>query len=60
MLQGAMRGGPEVEKMILASIPMGRLGEPQEIAEAVVWLCSERASLVSGHSMLVDGAAVAR
>ena len=48
------------EKMILASQPGGRLGLPEEIAEAAVWLCSDRASFVSGSSMLVDGAAVAR
>lgn len=60
MLRATMDVDPMVEKMIRASMPMGRLGEPDEIAQAVVWLCSERASLVSGHSMLVDGAAVAR
>jgi NAD(P)-dependent dehydrogenase (short-subunit alcohol dehydrogenase family) len=60
MLRSAMNVDPIVEKMIRASMPIGRLGEPEEIAQAVVWLCSERASLVSGHSMLVDGAAVAR
>jgi len=51
---------PQVEKMVLASLPGGRLGESGEIAEAAVWLCSDRASFVSGESMLVDGGAVAR
>ena len=51
---------PGVEKMILASQPGGRFGRPEEIAEAAVWLCSDRASFVSGESMLVDAAAVAR
>jgi len=60
MLQTAMALGPEVKKMILASQPGGRLGEPEEIAEAVVWLCSDRASFVNGHSMLVDGGALSR
>ncbi len=59
MLQGAM-ASPEIKKLILASQPGGRLGTPEEIAEATVWLCSERASFVSGESMLVDGAAIAR
>ena len=36
-------------------LPMGRLGTPQEVAEAVVWLCSDAASYVTGHTMLVDG-----
>jgi NAD(P)-dependent dehydrogenase (short-subunit alcohol dehydrogenase family) len=42
------------------TVGRGRLGEPEEIAEAAVWLCSDRASFVSGESMLVDGATVCR
>ena len=60
MLQAAMDGDPQVRKMILSGQPAGRLGTPEEIAEAAVWLCSDRASFVTGHSMLVDGGAVAR
>jgi NAD(P)-dependent dehydrogenase (short-subunit alcohol dehydrogenase family) len=60
MLRSAMQTSPEVEKLILASQPGGRLGRAEEVAEAAVWLCSDRASFVSGASMLVDGAAVAR
>ena len=60
MLQGYMGLGPEIEKAIRASQPGGRLGLPEEIAEAVVWLCSDRASFVTGASLLVDGGAVAR
>jgi NAD(P)-dependent dehydrogenase (short-subunit alcohol dehydrogenase family) len=60
MLQGYMSLGPQVEKMIRTSTPGGRLGLPEEIAEAVVWLCSDRASFVNGASMLVDGGAIAR
>jgi NAD(P)-dependent dehydrogenase (short-subunit alcohol dehydrogenase family) len=60
MLQGYMSLGPQVEKRIRASTPGGRLGLPEEIAEAVVWLCSDRASFVNGASLLVDGGAIAR
>ena len=60
MLRDTMAGNARVEKMILAGQPGGRLGTPDEIAEAAVWLCSDRASFVSGHSLLVDGGAVAR
>jgi NAD(P)-dependent dehydrogenase (short-subunit alcohol dehydrogenase family) len=60
MLRGAMDIGGGVADMIRASMPIGRLGEPREIAEAVVWLCSDRASLVTGSSMGVDGGAIAR
>jgi len=51
---------PAVEKLIRAGQPGGRLGTPEEIAEAAVWLCSDRASFVSGASLFVDGAAVGR
>lgn len=40
---------------ILARVPMARMGQPEEIAEAVVWLCSERASFVAGVAWAVDG-----
>ena len=40
--------------------PVGRMGSPDEVAEAVVWLCSEAASFVTGHAMAVDGGFVAR
>jgi NAD(P)-dependent dehydrogenase (short-subunit alcohol dehydrogenase family) len=60
MLQRFMGKDPRIEKLIRAGQPGGRLGRPEEIAEAAVWLCSDRASFVSGSSMIVDGAAVNR
>ena len=60
MLQGFMGSSPEARKMILASAPPGRLGTAEEVAEAAVWLCSDRASYVSGESLFVDYAAVSR
>jgi NAD(P)-dependent dehydrogenase (short-subunit alcohol dehydrogenase family) len=35
--------------------PIGRIGQPEEVAEAVVWLCSDKASFVTGHTLMVDG-----
>jgi len=46
---------PEVYQQIAILHPMKRLGKPEEIAEAVVWLCSEAASFVTGHTLIVDG-----
>ena len=60
MLRASMDRSPDIEKMILSSAITGRLGRPEEVAEAAVWLCSERASYVSGESMLVDGGTVGR
>lgn len=60
MLQAFMGSSPEARKMILASAPPGRLGTAEEVAEAAVWLCSDRASYVSGESLFVDYAAVSR
>ena len=34
---------------------MGRMGSPEEVAEAVLWLCSEATSFVTGHAMAIDG-----
>ena len=60
MLQATIAGSEQVKQMVLRSQPGGELGTPEQIAEAVVWLCSERASFVTGHSMLVDGGSVSR
>ena len=38
-----------------ASVPLGRLGEPREVADTIVWLASERASYITGQTILVDG-----
>jgi len=51
---------PAMYRQIAALHPMNRLGTPEEIADAVLWLCSDGASFVTGHSLLVDGGYVVR
>jgi NAD(P)-dependent dehydrogenase (short-subunit alcohol dehydrogenase family) len=51
---------PERMARMLASEPVGRMGQPEEVAETVVWLCSDAASFVTGHTMTVDGGYVAQ
>jgi NAD(P)-dependent dehydrogenase (short-subunit alcohol dehydrogenase family) len=46
--------------LMLAREPIGRVGQPEEVAEAVVWLCSDATSFVTGHTMTVDGGYVAQ
>ena len=48
-------GQGEVMKAMEKSVPMQRAGRPEEIADAVLWLCSEAASYVTGQSISVDG-----
>jgi len=51
---------PKVETRFATLHPMQRVGEPDEVAQAVVWLCSEAASFVTGHAMSIDGGFVAQ
>jgi NAD(P)-dependent dehydrogenase (short-subunit alcohol dehydrogenase family) len=51
---------PEIVKAMIAREPIGRFGEPDEIASAVVWLCTPAASFMVGHAMAVDGGVLAQ
>jgi NAD(P)-dependent dehydrogenase (short-subunit alcohol dehydrogenase family) len=52
--------GPELNAMLNTYVPMGRMGRPEEIADAVLWLCSSASSYVTGQSISVDGGFVMR
>jgi NAD(P)-dependent dehydrogenase (short-subunit alcohol dehydrogenase family) len=48
-------GTPEGHDRVIAQEPIGRMGSPDEIAAAVLWLCSDAAGFVVGHAMVIDG-----
>jgi NAD(P)-dependent dehydrogenase (short-subunit alcohol dehydrogenase family) len=48
-------GTDEGRDRVIAQEPIGRMGRPEEIAAAVVWLCSDAASFVTGHALVADG-----
>ncbi len=49
------RRAEQIEEEWIRDIPVGRLGKPEEVADAVVWLASERAAFITGQTVLVDG-----
>jgi NAD(P)-dependent dehydrogenase (short-subunit alcohol dehydrogenase family) len=55
MMQRFSGSTPEGRQAVIAQEPVGRMGTPEEIAAAVVWLCSDAASFVVGSAMVVDG-----
>jgi NAD(P)-dependent dehydrogenase (short-subunit alcohol dehydrogenase family) len=50
---------PEIVKAMDQKVPMGRIGEPEEVAAAAIFLCSDEASYITGHALPVDGGIVA-
>jgi NAD(P)-dependent dehydrogenase (short-subunit alcohol dehydrogenase family) len=51
---------PELRAVSIGMAPMDRAAEPEEVARAIVWLCSNEASFITGHALPVDGGYVAR
>jgi NAD(P)-dependent dehydrogenase (short-subunit alcohol dehydrogenase family) len=48
-------GTPEGRERVIGQEPVGRMGRPEEIASAVMWLCSDNAAFTVGHALVVDG-----
>ena len=51
----AQRGFSEMWDAVVNMHTVGRVGKPEEVADAVVWLCSDRAAFITGHALPVDG-----
>lgn len=55
MIERFVHGEAQVRKQLVEGEPIGRVGNPEEIAAAALWLCSDSSSFVTGHSLAVDG-----
>lgn len=60
MITRFTHGEAQAARMLMNNEPVGRMGTPEEIAHAVVWLCSDQASFVTGHALAADGGWVAQ
>lgn len=59
MMERIVGGNPQIESQMVARVPLGRMATPEEIADVVVWLCSDGAAFVTGHALSADGGVVA-
>jgi len=60
MIERFTHGEAQIQQQLAAGEPVGRVGKPEEVASAILWLCSEGASFVTGHSLVVDGGWIAQ
>ncbi|MEE4897071.1 glucose 1-dehydrogenase [Pseudomonas alliivorans] len=60
MVQKALQDEPETMNGVIREIPIGRLGKPEEIASAVLWLCSPGAGFMTGQVLVLDGGSTTR
>jgi NAD(P)-dependent dehydrogenase (short-subunit alcohol dehydrogenase family) len=59
MHDSLVKVAPDIVDFMHTKVPMGRIGEPEEVAAAAIWLCSDEASYITGHALPVDGGLVA-
>jgi NAD(P)-dependent dehydrogenase (short-subunit alcohol dehydrogenase family) len=60
MIERFTQGEAQARKLLIDGEPIGRIGQPNEVAQAVLWLCSAQSTFVTGQSLAVDGGWTAR
>jgi NAD(P)-dependent dehydrogenase (short-subunit alcohol dehydrogenase family) len=60
MMEATIEGNEALEKLVMSSIPCGRMGTPDEIANGILWLLSDESRYVNGHSLIIDGGTLCR
>lgn len=55
LTEEAIATNPAIEGKFKAHIPVGRFDEGEEVAQAVIWLCSDAASFITGQTLVIDG-----
>ncbi len=60
MVESVIEVIPDIIDILNNQAPVGRIGQPREVAECIIWLCSDDASFVTGHALAVDGGYVAQ
>ncbi|HOK52924.1 MAG TPA: SDR family oxidoreductase [Armatimonadota bacterium] len=60
MIERVATTSPEMKQNLINMHPVGRLGRPEEVADVVLWLCSDESSFVTGYPVAIDGGFVAR
>lgn len=55
MMEGVFKAAPEYEEMIQKVVPLGRIAEPEEVSDLAVFLCSPKASYITGQGYIIDG-----
>ena len=60
MIERVATTSPEMRENLINMHPIGRLGRPEEVADVVLWLCSDESSFVTGYPVAIDGGFVAR
>ena len=59
MVQTMFDTNPELEQKLVKTIPMGRYGQPTDVAQGILWLCSDENNFLTGHALPIDGGSAA-